>query len=237
MKSDGRKTIAIMLPGETFSSTWVAGWTMLFAEIFNRFHVAPIFCFSSNVYVTRGTMLAKVLAADEQENFDYVLWLDDDNVLAYAQFERLLKDLDENPYLDAVAAWCWIQPDSYAINAIPSCGMMNGNKSVPLGIQQLCEVDGVPPEGDDLVRVDYTGFPAVLMRFDAIRQMSAYKHPFAPYNADDVEAGFLGEDVSFWLRAGNMGLTLAVDRKVKVPHFKLRAAEPVAVADPCAVAV
>lgn len=228
-----RKTVAIALPGEHFSSVWVAGWTTLFASIFNAYHVQLHFGYSSNVYATRGRLLAGILNGDALP--DYVLWLDDDNTLTFPQFELLIHDLETNRNLDAVAGWCWVQPDGYGINAIPSCGMFNGNKSIPLGLDKLVMIDGEFPYGPDLVPVEYTGFPVVLFRLATLQEVGYA--PFTPMLAIDTESGFMGEDTGFCKRMMEAGLTLAVDRRVKVPHYKLRAAEPVSVASTNAVLV
>ena len=223
---EDRKTIAICLPGEHFSSVWVANLLCLFAEIFNRFHVSPMFGYSSNVYATRNRMTEGVIEADE--NFrpvDYVLWIDDDNTLTWPQFEMLLADLEEDPELDAVAGWCWVQSDGYAMSAIPSCGMFDGNRTIPLDLARLVEVNGQPAVGPDVQPIEYTGFPVVLMKFATLAKAGPL--PFSPIIDFTLRSGFMGEDTSFWKRAQGAGVKLAVDRRVKVPHYKLRAAEPV----------
>jgi hypothetical protein len=233
-ETNGRKTIAVALPGESFSSVWLASFINLFGELFCRFNVAPIFGYSSNVYATRGRILQSMIELDEKiMPVDYALWVDDDNTLTWPQLQLLFDGLESNPELDAVAAWCWVQPDGYAIHPLPSCGnfAFSGHKTTPLDLQYLGSVDGEPPVGPDLVPVGYTGFPAVLFRFDSLRMIADLK-PFAPYPAEELEMGFLGEDTGFWLRARHAGIRLAVDRRVKVPHYKMRAAEPVAAQPP-----
>jgi hypothetical protein len=224
------KTIALATPGEHFSSVWLAGYIGLFTGLISTGHsVAPFLGYSSNVYATRARVLESMIDTDERiTQIDYALWLDDDNTLTFPQLQLLMADLEANPSLDAVAAWCWVQPDGYACHAIPSCGAIEGHRARPLDLRYLGSIDGNPPEGPDLVPVDYTGFPVVLFRFEALRMLAPLK-PFSPYPAEELEMGFMGEDTGFWKRAGHAGIRLAVDRRVKVPHYKLRAAEPVAV--------
>ena len=234
-----RKTIAIALPGETYSSVWIANFIVLFSELFNRFNAAPVFGYSSNVYATRARILQSMVELDEHKMpVDYALWIDDDNTVTWQQLALLIEDLEKNPDLDAVAGWCWVQPDNYSIPAIPSAGNFTGmgHKTCPLALKFLGSVDGQSPEGPDLVRVDYTGFPVVLFRFDSLRAIADLR-PFSPYPADDCELGFMGEDTGFWMRAKHAGLRLAVDRRVKVPHYKLRAAEPAVASMPSEVSV
>ena len=227
------KTIALALPGEHFSSVWLAGFIEIFSNLIaNGYNVAPFLGYSSNVYATRARVLQSMVEIDEkQAPIDLALWLDDDNTLTWPQLQRLLADLEENPELDAVAGWCWVQPDGYACHAIPSCGNFAGHKASPLALKYLGSIDGNPPEGPDLVRVQYTGFPAVLFNFATLRNLYPLK-PFSPYPAEELELGFMGEDTGFWKRAQHAGIRLAVDRRVKVPHYKLRDAQPAAVSSP-----
>ena len=234
MTTNDKKTIAICIPGEHFSSVWVVNFIALFAEVFNRYNVIPLAGYSSNVYATRARMLQSLIDTDEQQQpIDYVLWIDDDNVLSFPQFDRLLQTLESDDALDAAAAWCWIQPDGYGIAPLPSCGHFNGNRVQALALNRLVILNDVEPAGPDLQEVDYTGFPAVLIRMKALSVLG--KDAFNPILAADTDCGFMGEDTSFWKRAQRKGLKLVVDRRVKVPHYKLRAAEPVAV-DPANVA-
>jgi hypothetical protein len=227
------KTIALATPGEHFSSVWLAGYIEILTNLMGTGHaVAPFLGYSSNVYATRARVLESMIDTDERVSpIDYALWLDDDNTLTWPQLQRLIADLDENPDLDAVAAWCWVQADGYACHAIPSCGNFHGHRARPLDLRHLGLVDGAPPIGPDLVPVEYTGFPVVLFRFETLRMLAPLK-PFSPYPAEDTEMGFMGEDTGFWMRARHAGMRLAVDRRVKVPHYKLRAAEPAAVTAP-----
>ena len=223
-----RKTIAICLPGEHFSSVWLSNFLQMFAQLFSQYNVVPLYGYSSNVYHTRGRLLQGLVDVDrDQTQIDYVLWVDDDNAVNWPHVAQLIADLDESPELDAVAGWCWVQPDGYAIHAIPSCGMFKDeHSSTPLDLHKLVIIDGQYPEGPELVPVEYTGFPIVLMRWERFRMFADVK-PFTPILAPELECGFMGEDTGFWKRAGWAGLKLAVDRRVKVPHYKLRAAERV----------
>ena len=212
-----RQAVAVCLPGEIFSDVWVAHWTSLFAELQCRYSVAATFGYSSNVYMTRGSIADNLLTSGQV--FDYVLWLDDDNTLRYDQFEMLKRDLDENPELDGVVGWCWIQPDNYGIEPCVSCGrIVEEIKSVPFTFHELMSGPA------DLVPIEYSGFPVVLLRFATLKR--AGKNPFAAVRDDRLSWGMSGEDFAFFLHARANGCKFAVDRRVKVPHFKRRPAEP-----------
>lgn len=213
-----RATVAVALPGETFSDVWVAHWTSLFAELQARYVVAATFGYCSNVYMTRGSICDNLLTGGRP--IDYVLWLDDDNVLRYDQFEMLMQALRDHPELDGVVGWCWVQPDNYGIEPCVSCGMISadGITSIPMSYQKLMEGE------TDLRWIDYSGFPVVLMRFETLKK--AGKYPFAAIRDDRLSWGMSGEDTAFFIHAKENGCKFAVDRRIKVPHFKRRAAEP-----------
>jgi hypothetical protein len=64
------------------------------------------------------------------------------------------------------------------------------------------------------------------MRFDLLKK--AGKELFNPYVDERCEYGISGEDVAFFARATiRSGARYAVDRRVKVPHLKLRPIEPI----------
>jgi hypothetical protein len=73
--------------------------------------------------------------------------------------------------------------------------------------------------------ISHSGFPVVLMRTSALEKAGGAA-AFTPLIQKDFQWGFAGEDVSFFVAAHKAGLKFAVDRRVKVPHMKLRAADP-----------
>ena len=213
-----RKVIACCLPGEHFSSVWLSNWTSLFGHMQNRYTVAVTFGYSSSVYVTRATMAHHLISTGAE--FDYVLWLDDDNVLTPEHFELLKEDLDRNPELDAVVGWCWVQTDWYSIEGAVSCGLLSES-----GMSRNLTHEELMSGNEPLVEIGWSGFPCVLMR--GLKSLKAAgKHPFQALTEDQYSWGMAGEDVSFFVRAGRAGCKFAVDRRVEVPHFKSRAVGP-----------
>lgn len=224
--SGAKRKITVCLPGENFSSVVMANWTTLFGSLLPIFDVDPIFGYSSNVYVTRMCMTDQVLKSDHPG--DYVLWIDDDNVVNINNVARLIQDLEENPEVDVVAGWCWVQPDDVGIPGKLSCGRINAD-----GSSQLFTHAELMEGSEDLKEVGYTGFPVVLMRIGALRKAGGAQ-AFRPYMNPRNHYGFDSEDVSFCRAATRNGCRLFVDRRVKVPHLKRRDAGPTDV--PVAVA-
>lgn len=209
-----RKTIVICLPGEKFSSAWVAHLMGVMSWMQSNFNVIPILSYSSNVHVTRACLAVSAL---KNENADYVLWIDDDNLIMIENVSNLIADLECIPAIDIVAGWCHLQTDAYEGPSVrASVGMFDDN-----GDNVSMEIDALK-NAQELIRIDWTGFPIVLMRREALAKVDK---PFAPLMNDKSFYGFDSEDIAFCKRAKAIGLNIAVDPRVKVPHLKLRDAD------------
>jgi len=214
-----RVPICICLPGELFSSEWVGAWSQLMAHVTNRgFVMGGNFAHSSNVFITRSILAKNALAMEPRPK--YVLWIDDDQIVTPTNFDQLLEDLENMPEVDMVAGWTWI-PDPNKMRI--SCGKMG---------EETSDVLHVPPgemvkamEHGAVVEVEWTGFPVVLMRTEAIEKAGPL--PFSPLPAPKSEWGHAGEDVSFCQRLTSNGGKIVVDSRVFVPHLKLHPFVPV----------
>jgi hypothetical protein len=210
--------IVVCLPGENFHSTWVANWTQLLGHLTKHFTVSPNFTFSTNVYTTRACFANQILNSFPLP--DYVLWIDDDNLLSVEHFNMLLEDLQRTPEADMVAAWAYVQPELYSgPNVRTSVGMFGADgRGLRLTHAELMEGDY------DVREIDYSGFPSVLMRGEMLEKAGVAA--FAPIVDPQYEYGYAGEDLSFCVHAKERGCRIFVDRRVRVPHLKLRDAVP-----------
>lgn len=216
----GKKVFACVLPGEMFSQAWVGAWTGILSKIVEKYHVNVQMGFSSNVYYTRQAQWDALKLVSPRP--DYVLWLDDDQILTVEAFEQLVRDLDEHPELDGVVGWAWCESNIYGGKPMLSCGVYD-EKGKPTRLSY----DEMTGAAADLIFVSYSGFPAVVMRGKVLDQIGS--RAFMPIFDEELfpPYGMSGEDVAFFMHASDAGLKFAVDRRVKVPHLKLRCAEPV----------
>ncbi len=229
-----QESIAVCLPGEWFQAEWTSAWTNLFGHLVGNHGMMtlPFFAHTSNVYCTRIELAKGVL--ESPVDVDYVLWIDDDNKLDCDGFDRLLKDLKEHPELDGVCAWCWC--DNHQAQAheykhwTMSCGKQGPNMECYRFTPE--DIKGLGPlvTSDEITAQDpgmgfWSGFPVVLMRRGVLAKLGA--ESFAPVFREDINYKFSGEDTAFFWRARHAGLKFAVDLRVKVPHVKWRAIEPV----------
>lgn len=211
----GRKhrTLAVCTPGETFSALWVWHFFELWCgAAAASIGFAPFQGYCTNPYVTRTNMRRDVLACPVP--IDYVLWIDDDQLVEWPQVERLIEDLEQHPEAAAVAGWTWIQGD---------IGDMFTRSSVGHWAKGFVSLPASSLRGSDLIEIDVTGFPCLLMRRELLE--AAGDGCFFPERAD-MAAGIVGEDSAFCLNARRLGARFFVDPQVYVPHLKLRPITP-----------
>ena len=145
--------------------------------------------------------------------------MDDDNILTDAQLEMLVHGLETHPEIDLVAGWCDVAADVYAApRPMTSVGTFDARgRCVAFTAEELTKANG-------LVAIEWTGFPAVLMRGSLLASLGAQAFRFIHDEINAPENGFFGEDVSFCKRM-NVATSrprMVVDTRVKVPHLKLR---------------
>jgi hypothetical protein len=208
-----RETIALMIPGETFSAAWVGAMLMVSSELEKRFIVHSMTGYSSNVFAMRNALAESV--SQLQPTPDFILWLDDDQVLSVENLKQLLKDLDDYPEIDIVAGWTWRQ---IGMEWVTSCWALGSKTGEPMTHQEMMRGK------ESLVPIGQSGFPVVLMRYSAL--MKAGRMPFTPILSEEFQFGMSGEDAAFFVRARSGGAKCFVDRRVLVPHLKLGVLEP-----------
>lgn len=219
-----RKLLALCTPGETFRMEWVAALRTLDTKLTEAgYDTAPLMSYSSNVYKTRVNMARSLMElAEKVQAPDYVLWIDDDNIVLPEQAIRLLTWLETHPLADGIAGWCWIKKGSQWMT---SCGQFtqDGINWTPATMQDLFhgknQDERSQPKG-----ITMTGFPCFAMRFSVIAKLGPLA--FQPILTDATEDGFTGEDGAFCNRAMQAGLRFYVDPMVKVQHTKPLAQEP-----------
>lgn len=215
-----KQTIACVLPGEVFSQAWVGAWTELVHNLLPHFSLLPMFGHCSVVYFTRQSMFDALKSVSPAP--DLILWIDDDQILTVDALRLLVSDLVDHPELDGVVGWAWCEQNSYSNPAMMSCGIFDRE-----GKSQRLKYEDMMAMPSDLVPISFSGFPAVLMRGTVLEDVGA--RAFMPIMNEELYPpyGMSGEDVAFFTHAREKGLQFAVDRRVKVPHLKLRCAEPV----------
>jgi glycosyltransferase involved in cell wall biosynthesis len=219
---DDRPVIAMCLSGDDFRGAWVDGIMDLQAHLIQRdFRIYRMREYVSNVYVTRENLRQAMQGLDPRP--ELVLWIDDDNVLTPAQFDRLYSDLEDHKELDGVTAWSWIHDDDKK-HFMVSCGAFAPDRLHWNPFDSLTF-----PKESALKPCEVTGFPAFLMRWSAIEKAGGM--PFLPFLDSSLPHGLCGEDIAFCRRAGDGGAVFMVDPRVRVPHLKYVEVNPVSAED------
>jgi hypothetical protein len=173
--------------------------------------------------ITRATIVNAIRELQEKSDFkpDFILWMDDDQVVEAAQVQMLIDDMAQFPDVDLFAGWTWIASggDHFSPPQV-SCGRMD----LAQGEVSHAEYKSVQL-ANGVFEVHWTGFPVVIMRTSALDKVG--KHPFSHYPCEDSPWGECGEDISFCKRLTDAGGKIMVDSRVFVPHLKLKALGPV----------
>jgi hypothetical protein len=203
-----KRRIAVCVAGQSFSLPWVARWSELLQ--LGQYHDMNIVFAGgiTNVYHMRIGMARNVLSLEPP--WDYVLWLDDDQLASIEDVNRLIADLEEHPEIDLVAGWTVCGVDSYQTAPQLSFGLEEG---------KIATAADLAPGA--LQEVLYTGFALVLMRYELLKDLGS--DAFWPYDRDAKPTKLpVGEDVSFCYRARGAGRKVYIDRRVgPLPHMKL----------------
>jgi hypothetical protein len=231
-KVTGAKVVVLCLPGESFRNEWVGTMFQTIQSLGNMGYItAPHWCYTSNVYCTRIELAQGAL--EFRPKADYILWVDDDNLVTADQVQILIDDLESHPELGGVTGWCWCDHNETDGVIASTWRMSVGRQSWPdlkclrltaEDLQNAFEVSPLITSDDMAPHAFWSGFPCVLLRRETLERMGP--SAFAPMSLP-VNYGFTGEDTSFFINAHRMGVKFAVDIRIKVPHVKWRAIEPV----------
>ena len=159
---------------------------------------------SSLVYDARNNLAKQAI----ENGFDRILWLDSDMSFSADLMARLMADMDENN-LEMVGGLYFARKAP----VVPVCYQK-------VGYYHNEETDEVTPcalnyydyPQDQLFPVEGIGFGAVLVDVALVKRVQdKYGLPFSPI------LGF-GEDLSFCIRARDVGANIMCDSRVKCGH-------------------
>jgi len=222
-----RRLIALCLPGEKFEGPYVDAILDLQAHLLvdlPEFEVVRMRSYTSNPYITREDLRRALGKMDPKP--ELCLWIDDDNPLSVAHFDKLLADLDSHPEVDGIAGWCWIHNERKQ-GFMVSCGNWSPDH---------LHWDPFPSpfaHERDLAPFETGGFPCILMRYSALEKAQngaedlGRSGAFMPIIDARLPHGMSGEDLAFFRHAQEGGAKFLVDPQVRVPHLKYVTVEPV----------
>ena len=157
---------------------------------------------SSLVYDSRNSLARKAIV----EKFDQILWLDSDMEFEPDMYKRMKADLDEGR--DMVSGFYVTRKPPIKPVIFDKCGYehLAGNEVKP-----FAHAFYDYPK-DEIFEVDACGFGGVLMKVSMVKEIEEkFGLPFSPI------LGF-GEDISFCLRAKELGFKVWCDSRIKMGH-------------------
>ena len=210
--------IIFCLPGRNFSGRFLSSWTMLMNECPHKgIDIILSQRYNSNVYYVRAQCLgANVLNGANQKPFngkvdyDYIMWIDSDQVFLPDQFFRLLSHQKD------IVGGLYLMDGGRQFAAVKEWNIEYFKKNACF---EFLEPPSLPPDGS-LVEVIYSGFGFLLIKKGVFETI---KYPwFEPQHMQLTETivDFASEDVSFCLKARQAGYKIYVDPRVVVGHEK-----------------
>lgn len=163
---------------------------------------------SSLVYDARNTLAKQAVDG----GFDRVLWLDSDMDFKPDMFVNLMQDMDDNN-LEIVGGIYFSRKEPVVPVVYQKVGYYHDDEQDTV---TPCALNYYEYPKDELFPCEGIGFGAVLMTTDLIKKVQdKYGLPFSPI------LGF-GEDLSFCIRARDVGAEIMCDSRIKVGHVGLR---------------
>ena len=201
--------VIFCIPGNSFSNRFLKCWTNLTRELHKRdIEYELLSQYIPNVYQVRSLLLGADRKFGQyqtpwqgKKDYDYIMWIDSDQVFEPNDFFKLLehdKDIVSGLYLR--------KPQGDTLNDVPiefACFNENGKRLY------TNEVNG------ELIKVWSNGMGWMLVKKGVFEKIEY------PWFGPIIEGlGFHGEDVSFQLRAKDVGFDSNVDTSIIVGHEK-----------------
>ena len=201
--------IIFCIPGNSFSNRFLKCWTNLTRELHKRdIEYELLSQYIPNVYKVRSLLLGADRKFGQyqapwqgKKDYDYIMWIDSDQVFELNDFFKLLrhdKDIVSGLYLR--------KPQGDTLNDIPiefACFNEDGKRLY------TNEVNG------ELRKVWSNGMGWMLIKKGVFEKIEY------PWFGPIIEGlGFHGEDVSFQIRAKDVGFDSYVDTSIIVGHEK-----------------
>jgi len=201
--------IIFCVPGNSFSNRFLKCWTNLTKELHKRdIEYELLSQYIPNVYKVRSLLLGAdrkhgqyQAPWQDKKDYDYIMWIDSDQVFEPNDFFKLLehdKDIVSGLYLK--------KPQGDTLNDIPiefACFNEDGERLY------TNEVNG------ELRKVWSNGMGWMLVKKGVFEKI---EYPW--FGPIITGLGFHGEDVSFQLRAKDVGFDSYVDTSIVVGHEK-----------------
>jgi hypothetical protein len=217
------KTFVICLPGKTYSGKFVTSMIELVMYIQGRGgkvmisqHYSPMVNFARCKVAGANVMSGINQKPFGGADYDYMLWIDSDQVFDNTSFQKLL-DMDKE-----IASGWYCQPYTMTDGSrmTPIVEFMNNAFFLEHGSYQFLSANQIQEKEEPFV-VDYIGFGWVLIKNGVFERMDYPWFAPKPIKLSDDITEMCSEDVAFCRDAMLAGFDIWVDPTCKVGHEKL----------------
>jgi hypothetical protein len=210
--------VIFCIPGNNFSGNFLKSWTSLLLNCFNNnIEVLLSQRYNPNIYYVRSECLGanllrgkKQVPFDNKINYDYLMWIDSDQIFAPEHFFSLLSDnkdivgglylMEGRTHFASVKTW---DEDYFRKNGT---------------FQYLTPKD--LSSNEELIEVVYSGFGFLLIKRGVFESLEyPWFEPQTINFGNDIE-DFASDDISFCIKAKKAGYQIFVDPKVIIGHEK-----------------
>lgn len=209
------KTVVFCVPGRTFSTLFLSSWTdtiLVCADL----EILPVlsYAYCSNVYKVRnGCLKGRKDKGAAQKPFqgelayDYLMWIDSDQVWAHEQFTQLFRYLEAHSDV-GVLTGIYRQHENEPTYLVTQLGADRH--------ATMQELEG----RDEVIEIAGAGLGFCLMRYGVMEKLDyPWFRPVA-MRFDDGFFDFTGEDSGFYYRARQAGIKIMADLGCRVGHEK-----------------
>jgi len=213
METKKMKTILFLLPTYKYiSSRCFVCFSKFFFNIKKHYNVKMSLCEGMYITLARNNLSEKYTSLDEQQKkeIDLVVWMDDDVVFGMQQVIGLIEKF-ESTGLDMLSALCFSR-----YNKEPMAYTFDFKEKRP-----IIPLENIRNTG--IVKCDAAGFGFLVMKPEVLDKMHAslgkwmFKTPVMPHE-EFKEGIYIGEDIYFYMKAKELGITMGVDTDIIIGH-------------------
>ena len=223
-------TIVFCIPGNNFSNNFLHSWTELFGYCLTN-NIIPILSnsYDSNVFFVRNKcLMGNFLNGADQKpfqgkiNYDYIMWIDSDQVFNVQMFKRLLEyDVD-------IVSACYFMSNAKQLAAVKELDqeylLKNGSYNF-LTMEDIESWRNMEENKDKrLMEIEYCGLGFMLIKHGVLEKL---QYPwFQPKMTsiktenDSVIQDFNSEDYYICQELKNLGYKIHLDTSIIVGHEK-----------------
>lgn len=211
--------VAFCIPGNTFSNRFLQSWTKLINR-FGQYGIQPIYSWStgSDIYKVRNSALSGNPSGGKKQlpfrglAYDYIMWIDSDQVFDPEHFEKLLKRMEINKDISILSGIYKYYPGD-RISAIK-----RGKSSIKNRTEDGQLTPASIKDKHEPIEVDISGMGFMLVRQGVFEKLN---YPwFSQLEKAKEDENYAGEDTAFCHRAKERGFSVYIDPEVIIGHEK-----------------